>query len=164
MEKVLFVDPEKCTGCKVCEFICSLHHENEINPIKSRIQVISWEREGIEVPMVCQQCEDPPCEAACPTHAIYRDPQTGAMLIKEEACIGCRMCINVCPFGGSSIHPDTRKVIKCDLCQGEPECVEFCATKALEYITVSKAVLLRKRAAAQKLGELFKTLAITSAS
>ena len=125
---------------------------------------MSWEEEGIDVPMVCQQCETPICEAVCPMHALYRDPQTGAMLIKEEACIGCRMCIIACPFGGSSIHPETIKTIKCDLCLGEPQCVEFCATKALEYIPVSKAVLLRKRAAARKLGELMKTLTTPSAS
>lgn len=158
MEKVLFVDPEKCTGCKICEFVCSLYHENEINPIKSRIQIISWEIEGIDIPMVCQQCEDAPCAAVCPTHAIYRDQQTGAMLVKEEACIGCRMCINVCPFGGSSINPDTGEVIKCDLCGGEPKCVEFCSTQALEYMPISKAVLVKKRVAAQRLGDLFQTL------
>jgi len=84
------------------------------------------------------------------------------MLINEEACVGCRMCIIACPFGGPSINPDTRKTIKCDLCQGEPKCVEFCVTKALEYMSVSKAVLLRKRAAAQKLGELVRTLATPS--
>jgi len=164
VEKVLFVDPEKCTGCKVCELICSLHHENEINPMKSRIHCMSWEDEGIDVPMVCQQCEVPMCEAVCPAKATYRDPQTGAMLINEDVCLGCRMCILACPFGGPSVNPDTRKTIKCDLCQGEPQCVEFCVTKALQYLPVSKAVLLRKRAAAQKLGELVRTLAVPSAS
>jgi len=164
MEKILFVDPEKCTGCKVCELVCSLEHENEINPTKSRIHAISWEEEGIDVPIVCQQCETPLCELACPKKATYRDPQTGAMLINEEECIGCRMCILVCPFGGPSINPDTRKTIKCDLCQGEPKCVEFCVTKALQYMPVSKAVLLRKRAAAQKFGELVRTLATPSAA
>jgi len=164
MEKILFVDPEKCTGCKVCEFVCSLHHENEINPMKSRIHVIAWEEEGIDVPMVCQQCETPMCEAVCPASATYRDPKTGAMLINEEACIGCRMCIIACPFGGPSINPDTRKTIKCDLCQGEPKCAEFCVTKALQYISPSKAVLIRKRAAAQKLGELVRKLVAPSVS
>ena len=163
MEKILFVDPEKCTGCKVCELICSLHHENEINPMKSRIHVISWEDEGIDVPMVCQQCETPMCEAVCPAHATYRDPQTGAMLINEEICLGCRMCMIACPFGGPSINSDTRKTIKCDLCQGEPKCVDFCVTQALQYVPASKAILLRKRAAAKKLGDLVRTFAAASA-
>ena len=157
-KKVIVVNKEKCTGCKICEFVCSLYHENEINPIKSRIQIISWEIEGIDIPMVCQQCEDAPCAAVCPTHAIYRDQQTGAMLINKEVCIGCRMCIYVCPFGGSSINPDTEEVIKCDLCEGEPKCVEFCPTQALEYMPISKAVLAKKRVAAQRLGDLFQAL------
>ena len=50
MEKVLVVDVDKCTGCKVCEMVCSLHHEKEVNPIKSRIHVISWEDEGVDIP------------------------------------------------------------------------------------------------------------------
>jgi len=164
MEKILFIDPEKCTGCKVCELVCSLYHENEINPMKSRIHVMSWEEEGIDVPMVCQQCETPMCEVVCPAKATYRDPLTGAMLINEEVCIGCRMCIIACPFGGPSINPDTRKTVKCDLCEGEPKCVKFCVTKALQYMPVSKAVLLKKRAAAEKLGELVRTLATPSVS
>jgi len=158
MEKILFIDSEKCTGCRVCEMVCSLYHEDEVNPLKSRIHVISWEDQAIDVPMVCQQCETPLCERVCPANATYRDPQTSAMFINEEACIGCRMCIIACPFGGPSMNIDTGKTIKCDLCQGEPKCVEFCVTKALQYIPVSKAVLMRKRAAAQKLGELVRIL------
>lgn len=164
MEKVLVVYPEKCTGCKVCEMICSLHHEDEINPIKSRIHVISWEDEGIDIPMTCQQCEDPPCEAVCPTHAIYRDNETGAMLIKEESCIGCRMCISACPFGAPTVRPDTREVIKCDLCLGEPQCVEFCSSQAIQYIPASKGVLLKKRAVAKKFEEVIKAMAHSSLS
>lgn len=159
MEKVLVVDPDKCTGCKVCEMICSLHHENEINPMKSRIHVISWENEGIDVPMICQQCENPPCDAVCPVNAISRNIETGAMVIDEDTCIGCRMCINACPFSALTVRPETRKVTKCDLCSGEPQCVEFCASKAVQYIPAAKGVLLKKRRAAQKLSELMKATA-----
>jgi len=154
--KIIYVDPQKCTGCKVCEIVCSLFHENEINPTKSRIYVTSWEHDGIDIPIVCQQCEDPPCEEVCPTHAIFRDAQTGAMLINEAACIGCRMCINACPFGAPTVRSDTGEVIKCDLCEGEPKCVEFCEPKALQYIPASKAAILKKRTAAEKYEELMK--------
>jgi Fe-S-cluster-containing hydrogenase component 2 len=164
MEKVLVVDPDKCTGCKVCEMICSLHHENEINPTKSRIHIISWEDEGIDVPMICQQCGDAPCEAVCPVNAISRTEDTGAMLIDEDTCIGCRMCINACPFGAPTVRPETRKVVKCDVCSGEPQCVEFCAPKAIQYMPAAKGVLLKKRTAAKKYGELIKLMAASSTS
>jgi Fe-S-cluster-containing hydrogenase component 2 len=159
MEKVIVVDPDKCTGCKVCEMICSLHHENEINPTKARIQVISWEDEGIDIPMICQQCGDAPCEAVCPVNAISRAKDTGAMLIDDDTCIGCRMCINACPFGAPTVRPETRKVVKCDLCSGDPQCVEFCSPKAIQYMPAAKGVLLKKRAAAKKYGELIKLMA-----
>jgi Fe-S-cluster-containing dehydrogenase component len=159
MEKVLVVDPDRCTGCKVCEMVCSLYNENEINPIKARIHIISWEDEGIDIPMVCQQCENPPCEAVCPVNAIYRSRDTGALIIDEESCIGCRMCINACPFAAPTVRPDTRKVIKCDLCAGEPQCVEFCASEAIQYIPAAKGVLLKQRSAARLYGDLMKSKA-----
>ncbi|MFH1122664.1 MAG: 4Fe-4S dicluster domain-containing protein [Pseudomonadota bacterium] len=162
--KIIYVDPQRCTGCKVCEMVCSLHHENEVNPAKSRINVMTWEHEGIDIPIVCQQCEDPPCEEICPTNAIYRDRETGALLINEETCIGCRMCISACPFGAPAVRSDTGEVIKCDLCMGEPKCVEFCEPKALQYISASKSAMLKKRAAAQKLEDLIKAIATRSAA
>lgn len=156
MNKVIVVDPDRCTGCKVCEMICSLHHEDEINPLKSRISVISWEDRGIDIPIICQQCEDPPCEAVCPTRAITRSSETGAVIIKEELCIGCRMCLSACPFGAPSVRPDTSEVVKCDLCSGEPQCVEFCERKAIQYLPVSSSAVLKKRAAAKKYEEVVR--------
>ena len=159
MDKVLVIDPDSCTGCKVCEFVCSLSHEGEINPMKSRVQIISWEDEGVDIPVVCQQCEDPPWEKVCPVDAISRDQQTGAMVIDEKTCIGCRMCVNACPFGAMTVKPDTRKVVKCDLCSGDPLCVEFCAAHALQYLPASKGVLLKKRKVARRYGDLIKDIA-----
>jgi len=158
MDKVLIVDPDRCTGCKVCEFICSLTHENQINPMKSRIQVISWETEGVDIPVICQQCEDAPCEAVCPAHAIHRDQETGALVIDGDVCIGCRMCVNACPFGAPTVKPDSRKVVKCDLCGGDPQCVYFCATKALQFLPASKDVWLKKRRVASLYGDQVKGL------
>jgi Fe-S-cluster-containing hydrogenase component 2 len=140
--------------------VCSLFHESEINPTKARINVITWEQDGIDIPVVCQQCEDPPCAEICPTNAIYRDKTTGAMLINEQACIGCRMCIHACPFGAPSVRGNTGEVIKCDLCGGEPLCVEFCEPKALQYLEASKVALFKKRATAQKYEEIIRKVAV----
>jgi Fe-S-cluster-containing dehydrogenase component len=158
MQKVLIVDHDKCTGCKVCEIICSLYKEDEVNPMKSRVHVVSWETEGTDIPMICHQCEKAPCAEICPVQAIARDPDTGALIIDEKSCIGCRMCIHACPFGAPSVRPDTGKVIKCDLCHGDPKCVQFCVTGALQFQPASKAVLLKKRAAAKKFGDLMVAL------
>jgi len=157
---IIYVDPARCTGCKVCEMVCSLFREDEINPTKSRIYVASWEQAGVDIPIVCQQCEDPPCKEVCPTHAISRNRETGAMVINESACIGCRICISACPFGAPIVRADTGEVVKCDLCKGEPKCVEFCEPKALQYMPASKAAILKKRTAAEKYEELIQKVLV----
>ncbi len=154
MHKVLVVDQDKCSGCKVCEIICSLYRENEVNPMKARVHVVTWETEGIDIPMICHQCEKAPCAEICPVKAISRNQETGAMIIDAESCIGCRMCVHACPFGAPVVRPDNGKVMKCDLCDGDPKCAQFCVTGALQYLPASKAVLVKKRAAAKALGDL----------
>lgn len=157
-QKILLIDAEKCTGCRICEIICSLHHEGECNPAKSRIHIIKWDEAGIDVPMLCQQCEIPLCEDACPVKAIYKDVETGALLIKDDVCNGCKICISFCPFGGISLDTNERKIVKCDLCGGDPKCVDFCPTEALRYAPVSRAIILKKRESAVRIGELMTKL------
>lgn len=160
MSKILFVDPEKCTGCNICETVCSLHHEGVYNPSSARIHVVKWENAGLFIPMVCQQCDPPVCEIVCPVRAIHKDTETGALLI-EESCVNCKLCVMFCPLGGVGINKKG-KVIKCDLCGGDPLCVKFCKTEALQYIEASAVNLLKKRAAAEKFSEqMKKILAIT---
>ena len=65
-QKILIVDPEKCTGCRTCEVTCSLHHEKGCNLSKSRVHILKWERVGADVPMLCMQFDEPICEAVCP--------------------------------------------------------------------------------------------------
>jgi len=146
VQKVLLVWPEKCTGCRVCELACSWEHERVFSPALSRIQVVSWKREGVDVPMVCQQCQTALCMEACTARAIDRDPETGAVLVDARRCIGCHMCVLACPFGGPAIHPETGKIIKCDLCGGSPRCAEMCPVGAIEYVRADRVGLARKRA------------------
>lgn len=162
MQKILIINPEKCTGCRICEQVCAFHHERECNPAKSRIHIIKWEKGGLDVPMVCQQCDIPVCEKICPVRAISRDPKTGAMVINHDICIGCRMCLIICPLGGPSIDVEKKRTIKCDLCEGDPICSKFCPTGAIEYITPTKATLLKKRDSIKKIGELVRLLVVTS--
>jgi|Deesub1362B_J571_1020462.scaffolds.fasta_scaffold00478_19 Fe-S-cluster-containing hydrogenase component 2 len=143
--RTLIINPEKCTGCRDCEMVCSLYHERTINPSRSRIVVIRDPLNGIELPTICMQCEEPICMMVCPVNAIYED-ENGAKIIDYERCMGCRTCVISCPLGGALIDPVSGKTIKCDLCDGEPRCVKFCFTKAIEYVPISVANQRIKRA------------------
>ena len=161
MQKILFVDPEKCTGCRVCESTCSIHHEKVCNPARARVHVVKWETAGLYIPMVCLQCDSPICETVCPMRAIKRDPKTGAMLVDSALCVGCRLCVQFCPFGGVEIDARTGKIMKCDLCGGEPICVKFCDPEALRYVNATAANTRKRRAAAERYSELMKKLLAT---
>jgi Fe-S-cluster-containing hydrogenase component 2 len=134
MTKSIRVNIEKCVGCRTCEMVCSLSHEREIDPFHSRIKVIKWEHAVRNVPMNCRQCEEAPCEMICPSNAITYDDELGIVKIRYARCIGCRSCISVCPFGAMGFNSHEKKVFKCDLCDGEPLCVKFCAYDALEFV------------------------------
>ncbi len=151
MAKVLTIDYEKCTGCRLCEQVCSVRHEGVINPARSRIKVVKWENEGLYIPMVCQQCESAPCIAACPMNARYTNEQLGTRNTNYDQCIGCKTCVAVCPFGAVGFDPVAKKIISCDLCDGDPVCVKFCDTEALQYVDDSEINRKRRREAAEKL-------------
>jgi len=151
MDKVLSVDYRKCTGCRLCELVCTVMHDGVSNPARSRIRIVKWEDEGQYVPMVCQQCEDAPCRNVCPVGAISRDQEYGFLDVDYEVCIGCRSCVSVCPFGAMSYNMIDRKVIKCDLCGGNPQCVRFCDEKAVDYIPSDRLSTRKKRDAALRL-------------
>ena len=156
MNKMLMVDYSKCTGCRLCEVVCSIKKNGAVNPTRARITVIKWEPICVETPMLCQQCDSAPCIAVCPVKALARDEEIGRVTIDYDLCIGCKFCVAVCPFGAMGIDPVARKVIKCDLCDGDPTCVKFCETKALQYVDASTVNITKMREAAGKLSELLK--------
>ena len=158
MQKILFVDPEKCSGCRLCESVCSLNHEKVWNPTRARIKIVKWETAGLYVPMVCQQCETALCDVVCPMHAINRDEETGAMLVDYELCVGCKLCMMFCPFSGIELDARKGRILKCDLCNGDPLCAKFCEPKALQYVDATALNLKKKIAAAQKLSDLMKKI------
>ena len=132
--KSLYLDSQKCTGCLQCEMACSYEHTGAINPARSVIKVFNFEHEGRMVPYTCTQCSDAWCLNACPVEAITIDLLTGAKVVNESTCVGCKVCTIACPFGTVNYVAETGKVQKCDLCDGDPACVHACPTGAITYI------------------------------
>lgn len=145
--KYLYVYPEKCTGCKQCALACSLSKFGECNPRKSAISIVRDEFEGYEYPIVCLQCEDAPCVAMCPQNAFYREQ--GVVMFNGDRCIGCRLCVVLCPY--SAITWLGAALVKCDLCEGDPKCVRYCSTGAIQYLEETVELGKRRKELVQKL-------------
>jgi carbon-monoxide dehydrogenase iron sulfur subunit len=140
-QKFVSGDPSKCVGCCVCEYVCSMEHEKTYNPTKSRIRVVRL-NPFVNVAIACRLCEDPQCIAACPREALSQSEETGVIMVDEEMCNGCAWCVEACDFGSIQLHPESRVAFVCDLCDGEPQCVEWCPEQALDFIT--EGVLAQK--------------------
>ena len=130
---------------------CSVFHVQASNPAKSAVRVVKWARGGVNVPVVCQQCEDPACANICPVQAVSRDAETGAVVVDHDLCVGCRMCTVACPFGAVTLDKDQRRAIQCDLCGGvEPMCVRFCEPGALTFKSPSAVAMDKKQVAGRR--------------
>lgn len=147
------IDFKLCTGCRICEQICSLHHKRECNPERSNIRIVCSEEQGfpVTVPVSCFNCTLPVCEKVCPTGATYRDGETMAMLVDEDKCLGCSACVYACPFGATYIDPETLKAARCDLCGGDPMCVKMCPTEALKFEPRDDVSMKLRRSALENL-------------
>jgi carbon-monoxide dehydrogenase iron sulfur subunit len=131
--KFVSVDPSKCTGCGICELTCS-QEKSESTPLRSRIRVVRM-KPLFNFALACRSCEDAKCVKACPEKALSQAEGTGIILVNDAKCKGCDWCVQACEHGGIEIHPESGLAVACDLCGGEPQCVEFCPEEALEMIT-----------------------------
>lgn len=93
-------------------------------------------------------------------NAISVDEDTGAVILDSDRCIGCKMCMVVCPFGAPVFDLDKRIMIKCDLCGGDPECVKHCAYGALTWVTSSEANVAKRLAGAKRLAEIMENIVL----
>jgi anaerobic carbon-monoxide dehydrogenase iron sulfur subunit len=134
--KFVSVDPSKCIGCGICELACS-QEKGEENPLHSRIRVIRM-KPLFNFALACRSCEDAKCVKACPERALSQAEATGILTVNENKCKGCDWCVQACDHGGITIHPETGLAIACDLCGGEPQCVEFCPEEALDLIATDE--------------------------
>jgi Fe-S-cluster-containing dehydrogenase component len=142
-KKSLIVDTDLCYGCFTCEVACKQEHGLPVGTNFIKVQQIGPHRVGGKlkmdfVPMACKHCGKPACLEACPVDAIYKRSD-GIVLINEETCIGCQLCIEACPFGAPQFVSEKNVVEKCDLCvdridQGQlPACVHHCPTEAILF-------------------------------
>ncbi len=146
--KEIIVDVARCVGCKSCELQCALMRDSLsqkfpqaiYEPVAPapRVMVEALGKKG-SFPVQCRHCTDAPCLDACPSGALYRGDQE-AVLYAEPRCIGCWMCVMVCPFGAVAPRRTAKKVMKCDRCTGmeEPYCVAACPTSALLFVEAAE--------------------------
>jgi len=133
-----------CSGCETCQLMCSLQNTGAFNPKKSRIKVVTLSV-GVSVPVTCQQCEDPWCQRACPEKAIAQDKKLNLVVVDEKKCTGCAACIGACPFGIMVYDSEKKKAMKCDLCGGDPACVQYCPSKVLRLAGNYDSAEIRRR-------------------
>jgi len=113
------------------------------------MRVVKFDRVGVAVPLFCLNCEEGFCREICPTKALQRDKKTGALVLNEERCVRCRACTMVCPFLGLQVLSEG-KVVKCDLCDGDPYCVKYCETGALRYVDLEDVGIQKAYPLAEK--------------
>lgn len=158
--KEVFVNVNRCVGCKSCEIACAVAHSEsrslwgavlEAAPPRKRIFVQAVEQHS--VPVSCRHCEEPSCVKVCPTGAMQRNVVTGVVTHDRAKCIGCGFCELACPFGVLNRYPGSKIVAKCDRCPELeiPACVSACPTRALLFVTAQEAQERRRRQTAAQL-------------
>lgn len=121
-----------CMGCHACEVACKQEHALGVGP--RLIRVI--ENAPDFFPVYCHHCTKAPCIASCPANAIVRGAR-GIVLIDNALCIGCRECLEACPFGAMQFDDEAEVAVKCDLCierlknNEQPACFNACATRCI---------------------------------
>ena len=134
------IDNRKCIGCHACTVACKSEHEVPIGVDRTWVKYI----EKGEFPntrrmftvMRCNHCEWAPCVTICPVTALYRRAD-GVVDFNNERCIGCKACMQACPYDALYIDPESNTAAKCNFCTHrlevglEPSCVVVCPERAI---------------------------------
>ena len=133
VKRYLAFRKQDCMGCHTCEVACKQEHGLGVGP--RLIKVI--ENSPNFIPVYCHHCAKAPCAEVCPVGAISRNDE-GIVLIDNDACIGCRECVEACPFDAMQFAEQNDIAVKCDLCferlaeKKQPACVSICPTGCLQ--------------------------------
>ncbi len=134
------IDNTRCIGCHACTTACKSENQVPVGVTRTYVKYVDVGafpavRRSFQVTR-CNQCEDAPCVAACPTAAMYRRPD-GIVDFDKSICIGCKACIAACPYDAIFINPEDHSAEKCNFCAHrldmglEPACVVVCPTEAI---------------------------------
>ncbi len=134
-------DPNRCTGCQACVVACWMENRAvQSRPWRTVHTYNAFAHPDLPVfhlSFACHHCEAPACLEHCPADAYTKDPQTGAVIIHADRCMGCRYCTWACPHDAPKFNEALGTIEKCTLCperaaQGlEPACVARCPMEAL---------------------------------
>jgi len=135
------IDQTACIGCHACSVACKSENAVPLGVNRTYVKYVDvgtfpQARRAFQVTR-CNQCEDAPCVAACPTAAMYRR-RDGIVDFDKRICIGCKACMAACPYDAIFINPDDHSAEKCNFCAHrldvglEPACVVVCPTQAIK--------------------------------
>ncbi|MGH7906922.1 MAG: 4Fe-4S dicluster domain-containing protein [Candidatus Binataceae bacterium] len=134
------IDQNRCIGCHACTVACKEEHNVPVGVFRTWVKYI----EKGKFPDVsrhfavlrCNHCDDAPCVEICPTSALFRRDD-GIVDFDNARCIGCKSCMQACPYDALYIDPNTNTAAKCNYCAHrveaglEPACVIVCPTQAI---------------------------------
>lgn len=132
------IDLRKCIGCHACTIACKAEHQIPVGVNRCWVKTVEKgtfpDTRRFFFPVLCNQCVDAPCVRICPTHALFRR-RDGIVDLHGDSCIGCRACMEACPYDQLFIDPNTRTAEKCNFCANRvennllPACVSVCPTE-----------------------------------
>ncbi len=134
------IDNRKCIGCHACTVACKSEHEVPIGVDRTWVKYIEKgtfpnSRRFFTV-MRCNHCDWAPCVTICPVTALYKR-EDGVVDFNSDRCIGCKSCLQACPYDALYIDPDTNTAAKCNFCTHrlevglQPSCVVVCPEQAI---------------------------------
>ncbi len=134
------IDQTKCIGCHACTVACKTEHQVPLGVNRTWVKYVekgTWpDTSRFFSVMRCNHCTDAPCVAICPTKALYTRSD-GIVDFDTSRCIGCKSCMQACPYDALYIDPDEHTAQKCNYCAHrvevgvEPACVIVCPEEAI---------------------------------